>query len=101
MKISKICISLLFSVIILSGCGNYIPEDEKITDKYIETEEYYRSGKLYTNPVYMIQTNERLYKIEGSELSSSDAEIYYSYNIGDNLIFYNNSSYTIIENKRK
>jgi predicted negative regulator of RcsB-dependent stress response len=97
MKINKLITIAILSILILSGCRYF--SDEVITEKFIETEKYYKKGKLYTENIYMIQTDKRLYKVEKTNSEPPD-DIYYSYNIGDKVVFYDEQTYRIILNDR-
>jgi hypothetical protein len=99
MKKIKIVLLLLLSSLFIAGCEVY-NSNELVVEKFIEKEEYYKKGKLYTENIYMIKTDKRVYKVDDHDLDYSSS-IYYSYNVGDKVSFSGKNSYLIIKNYRK
>lgn len=80
-----LAIAMLSIVVLLSGCGHYY-SDEVIIDKRIEVEEWYKKGKKYSENRYILVTDNREYIVDGYAGADAD-EVYYSYNVGDKIIF--------------
>lgn len=80
-----LAVIILSITVLLFGCGHYY-SDEVITDKRIEVEEWYKKGKKYSENRYILVTDNREYIVDSYAGADGD-EVYYSYNIGDRIIF--------------